>query len=146
MALRIASPPNPAVDESAAGIGADPSSRSTGGLLTVDLDALAANWRTLRDRAQGAECAAVVKADGYGIGLERALRALARAGCRTFFVAHLSEGARARAVNRNATIYVLNGLLPGSEPDFAEYGLTPVLNHLGQLNAWRAAEIGRAHV
>ncbi len=72
--------------------------REAGGLLTIDLDALAANWRLLRDRAQGAECAAVIKADGYGIGLEHAASALERAGCRTFFVAHLSEAARAREV------------------------------------------------
>ena len=71
---------------------------AAGGLLTIDLDALAANWRTLRDRARGAECAAVVKADAYGIGIEPAVRALARAGCKTFFVAHLTEAVRARAV------------------------------------------------
>jgi alanine racemase len=136
MALRIASPPNPAVNESAAEIGADPSSRSTGGLLTIDLDALAANWRTLRDQARGAECAAVIKADGYGIGLEPALRALARAGCRTFFVAHLSEGARARAVNRDATIYVLNGLLPRAAPAYAGHALRPVLGSQDEIAEW----------
>ncbi|HEX5868272.1 MAG TPA: alanine racemase, partial [Beijerinckiaceae bacterium] len=59
------------------GDGTGPPAREAGGLLTIDLDALAANWRLLRDRAHGAECAAVVKADGYGIGLEPAARALA---------------------------------------------------------------------
>ena len=70
---------------------AGPPAEEAGGLLTIDLDALAANWRFLRDRAGPAECCAVVKADAYGIGLEPAVRALARTGCRTFFVAHLSE-------------------------------------------------------
>ena len=61
-----------------------------GAILTIDLDALAANWRLLRDKVAPAECAAVVKADAYGIGLEPAVAALHKAGCRTFFVAHVS--------------------------------------------------------
>ena len=73
-----------------------PPGREAGALLTIDLGALAANWRLLRDRAQGAECAAVVKADGYGIGVREAARALSKAGCRTFFVAQVSEGVAAR--------------------------------------------------
>ena len=81
---------------------------AAGGLLHIDLDALAANWRSLRDRAGGAEAAAVVKADAYGTGIERAVPALARAGCRTFFVAHLSEALLARAAAPDAAIYVLN--------------------------------------
>src|SRR5437588_12656507 len=68
---------------------------TAGAILTIDLSALAANWRFLRDKVQqgtpAAECAAVVKADAYGIGLEPAVRALTKAGCRTFFVAHVSE-------------------------------------------------------
>ena len=62
-----------------------------GALLTIDLGALAANWRALRDRAAPAECASVVKADAYGIGIGPAVRALRDAGCRTFFVAHLAR-------------------------------------------------------
>jgi alanine racemase len=64
---------------------------------------------------------------------------LAAEGCRQVFVAHLDEGIALRGVVPEHPIYVLNGLLPGTEPDFVEFGLTPVLNHLGQLNAWRAA-------
>src|SRR3954469_7021550 len=111
---------------------------AAGGLLTIDLDALAANWRTLRDRAGGAECAAVVKADGYGIGLEPAMRALVRAGCRTVFVAHLSEAARARAISATAAVYVLNGLLPGTAPAHAELSVRPVLGSLDEVTEWAA--------
>ena len=68
-----------------------------GAKLTIDLGALADNWRIMRARAGGAECGAVVKANAYGIGIEKAVPALAAAGCRTFFVAHLSEGIRVRA-------------------------------------------------
>ncbi len=91
-------------------------SEEAGGILTVDLSALANNWRKVRERVRqsGAVCSAVVKADAYGIGLEPALSALNEAGCEVFFVAHISEGKRARAINDRAVIYILNGLLPGS--------------------------------
>ena len=80
-----------------------PKNADHGAALTIDLGALVANWRALGARA-GTEAAAVVKADAYGIGIEPAVTALAAAGCRNFFVAHLSEGIRARAVARDATI------------------------------------------
>jgi alanine racemase len=117
--------------------------RRAGTILTVDLGAIAANWRGLRDasRAGGRpiDCAAVLKADAYGTGATVVGPRLAAEGCRQFFVAHLDEGIALRGVVPEHPIYVLNGLLPGTEPDFVEFGLTPVLNHLGQLNAWRAA-------
>ncbi len=117
--------------------------RRAGAILTIDLGAIAANWRGLRDagRAGGRpiDCAAVLKADAYGTGATVVGPRLAAEGCRQFFVAHLDEGIALRGVVPDHPIYVLNGLLPGTEPDFVEFGLTPVLNHLGQLNAWRAA-------
>lgn len=109
-----------------------------GGLLTIDLAALAANWRILRDRAVGAECAAVVKANAYGIGIEQAVPALAAAGCRTFFVAHLSEAIRVRKVARDAVIYVLNGLLPGTAGTYVEHNLRPVLGSEPEIAEWAA--------
>ena len=115
-----------------------PPAGEAGGLLTVDLDALAGNWRLLRDRARGAECAAVVKADGYGIGLEPAARALAAAGCRTFFVAHISEARRARETCPEATVYVLNGLLPGTASVHADLRLRPVLGAREEIDEWSA--------
>ncbi|MDB5591013.1 alanine racemase, partial [Enterovirga sp.] len=107
-----------------------------GAVLTVDLGALAANWRRLRDRAAPAECAAVVKADGYGLGIEPVGRALARAGCRTFFVAHIDEAARLRAVLAEAVIYVLNGLPAGSAALYREIGARPVLGSLEEVAEW----------
>jgi len=123
--------------------GENAATRRAGAILTVDLGAIAANWRGLRDagRAGGRpiDCAAVLKADAYGTGATVVGPRLAAEGCRQFFVAHLEEGIALRGVVPEHPIYVLNGLLPNTEPDFVEYGLTPVLNHLGQLNAWRAA-------
>lgn len=111
----------------------DPS--AYGATLTVDLNALVANWRFLGKRA-GTEAGAVVKADAYGIGIEPAVTALSRAGCRHFFVAHLSEGIRARKAAPEATVYVLNGLLPGSGGLFAEHALSPVLGSHEELLEW----------
>lgn len=108
----------------------------TAGLLTIDLDAVAENWRRLRDRHAGAECAAVVKADGYGLGAVPVARRLAAEGCRTFFVAHPDEGVALRAALPAAAIYVLNGLMPGAEDVFAAHDLAPVLNDLGQVRRW----------
>jgi alanine racemase len=109
---------------------------AAGGVLHIDLDALAANWRILRDNAGGAETAAVVKANAYGIGIEKAVPALAGAGCRTFFVAHLSEAIRVRAVAADATIYVLNGLFAGTCPTYAEFDLRPVLGSFEEIEEW----------
>ncbi len=117
--------------------------RRAGAVLTIDLGAIAANWRGLRDagRAQGrpVDCAAVLKADAYGTGATIVGPRLAAEGCRQFFVAHLDEGIALRAALPEASICVLNGLLHGTEGDLVEHELTPALNHLGQLNAWRAA-------
>ena len=122
---------------------ADEATRRAGAILTIDLAAIAANWRGLRDagRATGRpiDCAAVMKADAYGTGAAIVGPRLAAEGCRQFFVAHIDEGIALRAVLPEHPIYVLNGLLAGTEGDFVEHGLTPALNHLGQLNTWRAA-------
>ena len=110
-----------------------------GALLTIDLGALAANWRMLRERAAPAECAGVVKANAYGIGIEEAVPALREAGCRTFFVAHLGEGARVRSVAPDATIYVLNGLPADTAARYLDHDLRPVLGSFEELAEWAEA-------
>lgn len=107
-------------------------------LLTVDLDALAGNYRILRDKLEGARCGAAVKADAYGIGLAEAAAKLWDAGCRDFYVATLDEGVELRALLPEAAVYVFNGLLPGMERDFAAHDLLPVLNDFGQIERWTA--------
>ncbi|MEQ8195408.1 MAG: alanine racemase [Rhodospirillales bacterium] len=108
-----------------------------GAILTVDLDAIAENYKLLRGTFTGAECAAVVKADAYGLGARMVAPALAKAGCKTFFVAHLQEAIDLRAILPEAGIHVLNGLAPGTGAVFAEHRLVPVLNSLGDLEAWK---------
>jgi alanine racemase len=109
-----------------------------GGILTIDLAAIEANWIMLSSTTVPVECAAVVKADAYGCGLEPVARTLSRAGCRTFFVADVAEGRRVRAITPDATIYVLNGLMPGSAPAFANDYLRPVINSTTELAEWDA--------
>lgn len=108
------------------------------GLLTVDLGGIQANWRWLAAVAQGAECAGVVKADAYGMGIEPVVRALWDAGCRTFFVATLTEGRRLKVALPAATAYVLDGLMPGTAPLYPTYGLRPVLGSLAEIEEWAA--------
>src|SRR5206468_3479014 len=115
-----------------------PAESEAGGILTIDLAAIVANWRALGQRAAPAKCAAVVKADGYGCGLDQVAGALAKAGCETFFVANLAEARRVRAIAPEAIIYVLNGLLLGTAPTYAEANLRPVLGSTPELDEWRA--------
>lgn len=113
--------------------------RGAGGILTIDLAAIADNYRRLADRlSPGAECGAVVKADAYGLGLDRVAPTLWAAGCRRFFVAIVEEGHRLRKLLPEAVIYVFNGVEPETAPDMEAASLIPVLNHPGQVEAWTA--------
>ncbi len=86
--------------------------------------------------------AAVVKADGYGLGAVPIASRLYAVGCRHFFVAHLSEALLLRPVVPKALLAVLNGVLPGDEAAFAAQGIAPVLGSLGEVDRWAA--LGRA--
>lgn len=103
------------------------SANEAGLILTVDLEAIVANWQTLRVVCGDAECGAVVKADAYGLGLRPVVKALYEAGCKTFFVAHAFEGRATRAIAPLAAVYVLNGMRPDTAPLYADHNLIPVL-------------------
>ncbi len=105
-------------------------------VLTIDLGALRANYRSLRDRAGKAECAAVVKANAYGIGAQEAVLALSRDGCKTFFVATFSEAQRVRDTAPDADVYVLDGFFSGGGPAFAGARIRPVLSSLSEVRDW----------
>src|SRR5437763_16915773 len=97
----------------------DPAADRATAILEIDRAGIAANWRLLARRVEPAECAAVVKADAYGLGAAPVAGALAAAGCRRFFVATIDEGIALRGVlPESAAIAVLNGLLPGCAADF----------------------------
>lgn len=125
-----------------------------GGLLTIDLDAIASNWRLLRDRVAPAACAAVVKADAYGLGLAPVARRLAIEGCREFFVAQIGEAVSLAGIlsglagpAEDHAIYVLNGFAPDAvdADDAAAARAIPVLNTQEEAIDWsrHAARRGR---
>ncbi|MBV8923227.1 alanine racemase, partial [Bradyrhizobium sp.] len=107
------------------------------GVLTVDLDAIVANWRKLEKTAVPAECAGVIKANAYGCGIEPVARALSAAGCKSFFVATLDEARAARAgLPSSAAIYVLSGLFQNSCDSYARIDCRPVIGDLNELAEW----------
>lgn len=107
--------------------------------LRIDRAALVHNWRALAALGGNAACAAAIKADGYGLGAQPVLEALAGAGCRDFLVATWAE---AEALLPNAdglTLHVLHGLQP---MDTVLPGVVPVLNSPAQVARWRAMSGG----
>lgn len=112
--------------------------KHAGAVLTIDLDAIRSNYRLLCSRAGQAACAAVLKADAYGLGAARIAPVLAEAGCRHFFVAHLDEAIALRPhLPEDAELFVLHGPMPGSDEEFVRQRLIPVLNSSEQISAWR---------
>src|SRR3982751_962669 len=107
-----------------------------GGVLTVDLDAIIANWRKLEKTAVPAECSAVIKADAYGCGAEQVARALNKAGCKTFFVATIEEARAVRAAVPEPTIYVLGGYFQNTGEHYAAIDARPVIGDLNELAEW----------
>ncbi|AZU03342.1 alanine racemase [Glycocaulis alkaliphilus] len=105
--------------------------------LVIDLAALRHNYSVLAELAAGARCAAVVKADAYGLDADRIATCLRDAGCRDFFTATPEEGAAVRrALGPSVTVYVLNGYQPGTYALHARHGLTPVIGSLESLQAF----------
>lgn len=110
---------------------------TAGGTLTIDLAALAANYRRLAALAAPARTGAVVKANAYGLGALEVVPTLMAAGCRDFFVAHFTEAQELLPViSRDVQLYVLNGLMPGTEAACAKAGIIPVINSTDQLLRW----------
>ncbi len=124
--------------------------------LVIDLDAVARNWLALKSRLQaGADCAAVVKADAYGLGATRVSRKLYNQGCRHFFVAHATEAAEitptlvdaaTMATADRARIYLLNGPWVMAAQDMVAAGFIPVLNSLEDLRYWAGMVPGAAAI
>jgi alanine racemase len=115
------------------------------GVITIDLDVVAANWQALARLVAPTRCAAVVKANAYGLGADRVIPTLAAAGCKTFFVATPQEAAAARKLTQAARIFVLDGLLRGTGPALLAADAVPVLSSLSEIDEWAAlaSERGR---
>ena len=111
--------------------------------LVVDLGAVRRNFRTLAARGSIAECAGVVKADAYGLGLEPVAQALARAGARTFFTAFTGEAVRLRPLFPEASIFVLSPYLGSDAAALLRENLVPCLYERGAVEAWSALGAAR---
>lgn len=105
-----------------------------GGRLTIDLGAIADNWRLLDGLSGESECGAVVKANAYGLGIEQVVTILWKAGCRTFFVALPEEGIRVRKTLPDAVIYVLAGYFANTIDTYTDFALRPIIND--EFNSW----------
>src|SRR5499427_7957399 len=127
--MNIASAPRPALPASVLSPEANQAAAlaTATGMLIVDLDAIVANWRKLEKTAVPAECAAVVKANAYGCGIEPVSRALGAVGCKTFFVATPDEARVLRAALPQATIYALNGFFQNTGDAYAKVDCRPVI-------------------
>jgi len=110
---------------------------TVGGFLDISLGALTRNYRRLKAELKGKDCACVVKADAYGLGMDRVAPALYHAGARCFFVAFLDEGIALRALLPEADIHILGGLYPDTAQLFLDHRLIPVLNSLEQVTRWQ---------
>jgi len=116
------------------------------GRVEIDLGALARNYATLAAAASPGRCAAVVKADAYGLGVAPIVRCLRAAGCRHYFVATPAEGVQLRQLILDDQVFVLNGLQGSAPEEFIAAGLQPVLNTRAELRQWGSAGPAAVHI
>lgn len=96
--------------------------------LTVDLDAVAANYKLFQSKtSSGCAVAGVVKANAYGLGVDHIVPLLDQLGCPLFFVATFEEALEVRKLTQKP-VAVLGGLLTGAEPDYVAHDIMPVIN------------------
>jgi hypothetical protein len=114
-----------------------PPESDVGATLKINLTAIAFNWATLAAKTD-ADCAAVLECNAYGCGIDPVADALAKSGCRTFFVTNLAEARRVRTAAADSIIYVLHGLHAGAPRGFAELNAQPVINSAIELAEWDA--------
>ncbi|WBO24224.1 alanine racemase [Sphingomonas abietis] len=114
--------------------------------LTIDGDAIAANWQWLRRRGGAAACGAAVKANGYGLGAAEVVARLAREGCRDFFVSNWAEAMALGAMPDGAALSVLHGVREADMPAALSGIARPVLSSAAQVARWKAAGGGACDV
>ena len=116
------------------------------GVLEIDLGAIVANYAAMQAQAPEAKVSAAVKADAYGLGMDRVAPALWKAGCTDYFVATIEEGVALRSILTEAKIYVLNGIFAGQETAFSAFSLTPVINSFEEGRLWRDFAVGKENL
>jgi alanine racemase len=109
------------------------------GVLEISTRSILQNYRTLQTHVPKSICAAVLKADAYGFGIKEIAPLLYQNGCRHYFVAHIDEGLFLRNILKDASIFVLSGILPETEEFFIQSSLIPILTDFGMVEKWVAA-------
>lgn len=105
--------------------------------LRIDTRALAHNWRSLDAMSRPGRAGAAIKADCYGLGIDRCLPTLRDAGARDFFVAHWQEVAAALRHIPADELSVLHGPLTAEEAAYGrQSGVRPVINSIHQARLW----------
>lgn len=105
----------------------------------IDLDAIARNYRRLRDRVAPRAVIAVVKADAYGHGAAAVARRLEREGADRFAVANTDEGVALRRAGISGEVLLLSCAEPEELARQHAYGLTPAVYDAAQAEAIVAA-------
>ncbi|MBV1886661.1 MAG: alanine racemase, partial [Parvibaculaceae bacterium] len=113
----------------------------TGAVLDIDLGAIQRNWRYFSTLAPDTQIGACVKANAYGLGVEQVAPALARQGCRQFFVADPQEGMTLRAILPNADIYIMDGVFGEALDTYKLHRLIPCLKSLLDVELWCQEEM-----
>lgn len=106
-------------------------------VLNINLKKLLQNYALLKNLSAPAHASAVVKDDAYGLGATEVTKALYKEGCRHFFVAHASEGAKIRKSAPKAEIFVLQGVGEDSLKDTLNANLIPVICSPDMLTYWQ---------
>ncbi|PIR31637.1 MAG: alanine racemase [Alphaproteobacteria bacterium CG11_big_fil_rev_8_21_14_0_20_44_7] len=114
--------------------------------LYISLENIKHNYKLLKQRLSASECAAVVKANAYGLGVDKVARALATAGCKKFFVATAEEAFELRSILPIEEIFVFHGVQNGEAQDFVDKKIIPVLNNPNQLSRWEAKNPAAVHI
>lgn len=108
---------------------------------TIDLSALRGNFAIARQRAEGAALWAVIKANAYGHGLMRTAEALDDLAD-GFALLDLDDAVALREAGFRQPILLLEGFFEADElPLLAEYGLTPVVHTLEQIEMLTGAAL-----
>jgi alanine racemase len=105
--------------------------------LTLDGEALVANWHWLAHKSGGAGCGAAVKADGYGLGAREVVKRLQAAGCRHFFVATWAEAKGLMPWPSDLELSVLHGVQARDMFAARKTAARPVLSSPEQVARWK---------
>ena len=112
--------------------------KNSSAALNIDLSAIVDNYQTLASSSTRADCAAVVKANAYGMGINHVAPALYHnSKCKIFFVASLREAIELRSILKDAIIYVFDGLFAGHRDLYTQHNIRPVLNDISQIKLWQ---------